>query len=396
MTTGFAMTQDLLITAQEMWPGSELVDARESRDDRPVRARYAVVPRASTPHALVPLDPPGAAAASLRRLSSASTFWDASTRLSAAAVARAWPRILRDRVEIRGGDPGLADYLAQLLGEPVTFSISIGTARVNRKPVLQVFDEQGQCRAFAKVAWSETTKSDVRAEGRALASLGDRKFRSLEPPALLARGSWGERPVLVTTALRPPAWTWSNRRLVPPVEAMEELASAFAVPDCTLAAAPWWERQWRTVGSLADQLLRGRMGRALDRVGSIAQGRVLAWGAWHGDWTPWNMARSRNGVLLWDWERFEIGVPRGLDPLHYVVNATAVENGPTPPDAVIAALASATRSDLAPHSEEHLLSLLYLVAITTRYVSLSEAEGGRHIAARGLQMLDALEQLAAT
>ena len=52
--------------------------------------------------------------------------------------------------------------------------------------------------------------------------------------------------------------------------------------------------------------------------------RELALGAWHGDWTPWNMACTSGGLLLWDWERFAGGVPVGFDALHYQLQSDVV------------------------------------------------------------------------
>ncbi|WP_204042104.1 hypothetical protein [Acrocarpospora phusangensis] len=41
-------------------------------------------------------------------------------------------------------------------------------------------------------------------------------------------------------------------------------------------------------------------------------------GAWHGDFSPWNVCAGGDGELLvWDWERFEVGVPIGFDALHH-------------------------------------------------------------------------------
>lgn len=386
------MSTELLATAADLWPGAEVVPADTAADGRPVRARYAVLQRGRVPTVLVPVDPPAAAAASLRRISSASSFWSATSRVAAGAAVGAVPALLRNRVEVRGGEPGLADHLASVLGRPVSFSISIGTARVNRKPVLQVFDEEGRCLAFAKVGWSPHTCADVAAEGRALATVGTRSFRHLVPPALLARTWWQDRPVVVVEPLQPSVWHRPRRPERAPLEAMDELSSRFACPAATLAETDWWHRQWRVAGALDDAVTRGRLGRAMEKVAAVAGDRTLAWGAWHGDWTPWNMALDRRGVLLWDWERFEIGVPAGIDAIHYVVNV--VNAGvPSSPEAVLRALVAAAGGELRPGSDACVRSLLYLVAILSRYLRLSTAAGGEHIAPRAAQTLIALERL---
>ncbi|GAA1510109.1 hypothetical protein [Nocardioides humi] len=386
------MSADLLETAAELWPGADVVPAGTAGDGRPVRARYAVVSRGSTPTVLVPVDSSVAAGASLRRISTASSWWDSTARVAAGAAVRAVPGLLRHRVEVRGGDDGLAEHLSSVLGTPVSFSITIGTARVNRKPVLQVFDEQGRCRAFAKVGWSDHTCADVAAEGRALAAVTSQEYRYVVPPPLIARTSWRGRPVLLAGPLAPSPWQRHRSSWTPPVAAMDELAGSFSIPDGPLAESAWWRQQWQVAGSLADPVSRGRLGRAMERVAAITGSRPLSWGAWHGDWTPWNMAVSGERVLLWDWERFETGVPTGLDPLHYVVNALNA-GFPSSPEGVLRALAFASYPDRSLGGEPHVRSLLYLVAILTRYLSLVEAPGGEHISPRATLSLIALERL---
>ncbi|TQK73057.1 hypothetical protein FBY23_4881 [Nocardioides sp. SLBN-35] len=387
-----AVTSELLETVAELWPGADVVPAGTAGDGRPVRARYALLSRGEDPTVLVPVESATAAGASLRRFSTASSWWETTTRVAAGAAVRAVPGLLRQRVEIRGGHDGLAEHLSEVLGTRVSFSISIGTARVNRKPVLQVFDEDGRCRAFAKVGWSENTCADVTAEGRALATVTALSYEHVVPPPLLARTSWAGRPVLVIGPLQPSPWRRHRRSWTPPEEAMTELASSFASTDGRLADSAWWHRQWEATGALTDPVLRGRFGRAMERVDSIVGRRELSWGAWHGDWTPWNMAIAGDAVLLWDWERFETGVPMGLDPLHYVVNSFNA-GVPTSPEGVLRALCFASYRDRSLGGEPHVTSLLYLVAILTRYLRLVEVPGGEHISPRAMQTLIALERL---
>jgi hypothetical protein len=392
MTGVLDMSSDLLTTAADLWPGSDVVPAGAPGDGRPVRVTFAVVQRRGDPVALVPVDPAPAAGAALRRFSSASTWWGATSRVVASTAVGLVPGLLRDRVEVRGGDPGLAAHLSEVLGRPITFSVTIGTARVNRKPVLQLFDERGACCGFAKVGWSPSTNLDVAAEGRALTTLGAELFRYVVPPTLIARTTWQDRPVIVIEALEPSVPRPGRRSWDPPIAAMDELCSRFAGAPVALTASAWWSREWQVAGALGDPVDRSRLGRAMDRVALLAGDRPLTFGAWHGDWTPWNMAVDGQRVLLWDWERFEAGVPAGLDELHYAVNALTA-GGPATAEAICGALATAAGSELRPGDPARLRSLLYLVAILGRYLRLSGVTGGEHIAPRAAQTLLALERL---
>lgn len=388
------MSSDLMSTAAELWPGAEVVPAGATADGRPVRARYAVLGHGSVPTVLVPLEPSAATGASLRRTSSATGWWTSMSRAAAGVVVRAAPRLLGQQVEVRGGEPGLAEHLGETLGEEVCFSISIGSARVNRKPVLQIFDAEGRCRAFGKIGWTPHTCVDVAAEGRALAAVGARRLDLVVPPALLARTAWSGRPVLLTEPLRPRHRLASRRHRRsrrPPVDAMAELASSFPFQPRPLSGTDWWRLQWQGVGDIEDPVTRSRMARAMDEVARMAGERPLSWGAWHGDWTPWNMAADGKHTLLWDWERFETGVPDGLDRIHYVVNVVTAGT-PFGPDSVLHAIDLALCTPRWPAGDRELTARLYLVAILVRYLRLIHLPGGEHISDRADQVLIALER----
>lgn len=390
---------ELLATAAELWPGSQVVPAGTAADGRTVRARYAMLGRGPAPTLLVPLAPRAAISASFHRTSGATDWRTRTARRVAGSAARVVPQLMGRPVEVRGGEGGLEEHLSEVLGEPVSFSISIGAARVNRKPVLQVFDAAGRCRAFAKVGWSAHTCVDVTTEGRALAVLGACQFRLLSPPALLSRTWWRDRPVVVTEPLQPAPWPSLHRSAgrhpwQPPVNAMHELTSRFASRPGTLAASAWWARQWRTVGGLGDPATRDRLNSAMDQVAQFAGSTTLQWGAWHGDWTPWNMAADGSRVLLWDWERFESVAPAGMDLLHFVLNV-ATAGTPSGPGVVLRALdVAAQYLPPGPSRDSHeVVARLYLIAILTRYLRLAEVPGGEHIAPRAAQVLIALETM---
>jgi hypothetical protein len=43
---------------------------------------------------------------------------------------------------------------------------------------------------------------------------------------------------------------------------------------------------------------------------------AVEFGRWHGDWVPWNLARSSAGLVAWDWEHSSTGMPVGSDVVH--------------------------------------------------------------------------------
>jgi hypothetical protein len=59
----------------------------------------------------------------------------------------------------------------------------------------------------------------------------------------------------------------------------------------------------------------------------------LAFGTWHGDFTPWNMARLAEGTYVWDWERC-LPAPLGLDLLHFLFQSVCRFEGRKPAESV--------------------------------------------------------------
>jgi hypothetical protein len=377
----------LLATARSLWPGASVEQVVRGRADQ--GEHYALLPSARRPQLLVPVRPTAAASAAVRRFSAASSGRDVVTRLAVAGLNRATGgTLLRDRVVVRPGPRGTAlrDHLGRALGVPVDVALGVGPERVNRKPVLQVFDRAGRTVAFAKVGDSPQARADVRAETRALRRLAHRRLETLQVPAVLDASTWNGMDVLVVSPLRgrPTLGRRAARR--PPVEAMGELSRAFAEDPRPLAELAWWRRQLTSARAVVDADLRRRLVRCLAVLAEEHGRTTVDVGAWHGDWTPWNMARVRSQVMLWDWERFETGVPVGLDVWHHRVQTATRACGIEVP-VVLSALQGAGHE----HSRAGLECDLYLVAIAGRYAALLDAERGSDIAGPAAVMVRALE-----
>lgn len=385
-------TADALVeTVQSLWPSAEATVARSRRNDPTVVAEFAVVPHLRSPRLLVPTHDARAAAQALCRFNSAASVRETWGRAALAAGVRSGGVLaFADRIQVHGRDDGsLAEHLSGLLGEATTFSLGIGTARVNRKPVLQVFGERGRSRGFAKLGNSRQARTDVRAEAASLDVLGERSWRTLSLPRLLHHGTWSGMEVLVMSALATSPWQRPRDQWRLPLGAMEELADAFAAEPGRLADLPWLARQRGIAADLSDAGLGEEYAAAIDSVLARHADAIVEVGAWHGDWTPWNMARRGRLVQLWDWERFEQGVPRGLDACHYGVNAVTRRDGASP-GSIIRGLELAGAARPGQDTDRRLPGGLYLLAAAGRYLPLISAEAGRHIAARARTTLDAL------
>jgi hypothetical protein len=380
----------LVETVQSLWPGA-VAAAGPAPSHRDGIAEFAVVPHLRSPRLLVPAHDARAAARALWRFNAATSARETWGRTALAAAVRvAGPLPFRDRIVVHGSaDGSLAEHLSELFGERVSFSLGIGTARVNRKPVLQLFGEHGGSLAFAKVGDSAQARADVRAEAASLEILAGRPWRTLSTPRLLHHATWSGMDVLAMSTLPTSPWHRPGHQWQLPSPSMAELADAFAEEARPLHALPWIERQRTIAAGLADARLAEEHVAAVDD--AVDRSGDLVWevGAWHGDWTPWNMARHGHRVQLWDWERFERGVPRGLDPFHYCVNAVTRRDG-TSPETIIRGLELAGASRHERGTRTHQLAALYLLAAAGRYLPLTAAAAGQHIAGRARATLDAL------
>ncbi len=283
----------------------------------------------------------------------------------------------------------LAGHLDELLGTEVVFSVGIGTERVNRKPVLQVFDTDGRTVAFAKLGDSDQARSDVGAEAVALSQLARRGWRRLQTPEVLHHGAWGDIDLLLLSPLSTRAVQSPRDHARAPTAAMTELADAFGGSFAPVAGLRWMTRQREVAERLKDGRRHGIFTACIDRLCASAGDLEWRTGSWHGDWTPWNMARSGQRVLLWDWERFETDVPIGLDRCHYLVNALTKRRG-TSDHTIRAGLAAAGATPDAPGSPAYTLGALYLLAVAGRYLPLAEGPRGSDIAPRGDKVLETL------
>lgn len=398
MTEGLIETY--LSTLHSMWPTSpepRLHRSRGSRRSSAARdAGFYVLPDTSSPRMLVPAGNPVAAARSLQRFSAALSMPDTVKRLGVSATLRSRSGfVFPDRIEVVDGAGSLRDWLGDVLGEPVDFSVALGTARANRKPVLQVFDAKGRSLAFAKVGATPLAEVHVAAEVAALTTLG----RAGTPagiviPRLIHAARWEGQLVLVMSALETSWWQRPARQWELPLATMDALHAHFATDPVPLTDMPLWQALSEACDQLPGSTTRDRLSAGLADLATLAGGRDLVPGAWHGDWTPWNMARRRGLVQLWDWERFETGVPAGLDRCHYGVNAVCRRDGVSVRSALIglrlAGVDLDTRSD-AGH--DRLVAATYLAAITCRYLVGAQSELGATIRSRSQAMLDTFEHV---
>jgi hypothetical protein len=357
-------------------------------------AEYLVVPDARRPRLLVPTTSRRVAAAAVRRYAEPQSRTAKLKRdaVVAAVLTGASGVLLRDRVRVTGPYSRSIDgYLSEALGRELAVSVHIGPARANRKPVLQLISPEGDTFGFGKLGTGPLTQRLVRAETAALTALGSSGLTKLTVPQVVHAGQWRGLQVLIQSAL--PVWLprapLTPRRLV---GAMLDIAGCCGYTQGTLAASSYWHELRQRLAAVGDRSEGAGLASAAELLVEHAGDIVFRYGAWHGDWAPWNMANLADALLVWDWERFDTGVPLGFDAVHHELQKRIQSTGDAK-DAVEACVRKAGEL-LAPFgvpSEgREVTALLYLVDLATRYLTDRQAEAGARLGVLGTWLLPVL------
>ncbi len=180
--------------------------------------------------------------------------------------------------------------------------------------------------------------------------------------------------------------------------AMVEVAAATGLTSGAFGSSGYRQQLTRRLDAIVDRpgVPDPTLGAALHQAGRDAFAKadelILTFGAWHGDWTPWNTHATGSTVLVWDWERFATGVPVGLDALHWRLQEQ-VDAG-TPARAAADALAHRAAGLLAPFgvgpAAARFTALLYLLDLGARYLADRLDTSRQRLAAVGDWLLPAV------
>ena len=392
MGTGTGDLDFAVATVTALWPGSRASLRRGWAAGQHRSCSYLLLPSADRIRVIAPSAPRRVAAAGLAPNSAPVTL-----RQRAVREAGRWGLLLGlgglapHQLEVTPADPpepSIQDLLAGLLGQPVQLTIGLGTARANRKPVLRVLDSTGRNTiAFAKVGVTDFTRSLVQREAESLRRLQEHRWRAFSCPEVIGFEDFNSCTVLLMSAL-PRRGTTGMPDPVDRRALIEELSAAFGVRDDAVRGGDFVEGLRRRLAHADTDPLVGRLGHALDAFELQFAGHHQRLGAWHGDFTPWNMMSVGGRTWLWDWEQFALDVPTGLDELHYCVNSVTHRRGFTQ-ESILSGLDVATWPQ-ADHEEARMARAAYLAIICTRYVTASRQQGGEVIIPEGDAALAAL------
>jgi len=359
-----------------------------------VIAEYLVVPDARRPRLLVPSISRRVAIAAVRRYAEPQSRAGRLKRHAVVAAIRSGASrlLLRDRILVTGPPSESIDgYLSEVLGRELAVSIHIGPARANRKPVLQLISPDGETFGFAKLGTRPLTQRLVRAETNALTALGRAGLTRLAVPRVLHAGHWRGLQVLVQSAL--PVWLprapLTGRRLT---AAMLDIAGCCGYWSGPLVGSAYWVALRGRLLALGDRTEGVVLAAAVEQIAGRAGHISLRYGAWHGDWAPWNMANLTDTLLVWDWERFAQGVPLGFDAVHHELQrrVQSSDDAAGAVEATVRAAGEMLAPFGVPSEARELTALLYLVDLAVRYLTDRQAEAGARLGVLGTWLLPVL------
>ena len=383
--------------AAVLWPPPAVTSMVRGRAAQPDERDFLVLPFAGRPRLLVP-SARRASAAAVRRYGEPGSFkaWAASRMLALALTGGAGAVGLggRLRVRVSPGIDTIEAYLSSVLGREVLISTHLGAARANRKPVLQLLTARGEPAGFAKISVNPLTRDLIRSERAALDALATENLAGLTVPRVLHYGQWQGRDVLVMTALP----VWRRRKSLRPGQlaaAMDELAAVGGRSRGPLVGSGYLDRLRSRLEKAPAGPDGAVLGTAIDALATAAGRTPISFGAWHGDWTGWNMACTAEGLLVWDWERFTRSVPIGFDALHYRLQSAVVRRR-QPPAAAAAECVPTAPSVLTPFgvpaAEARLVAILYLTELSARYLADRQAEAGARLGQPGTWLIPAIKE----
>lgn len=340
-----------------------------------VLEEYVLIPNARNPRIVVPAHSRTAAAAVRGHGGGASVLRRMSvTTLAASLRVGLGHWVFSDRLRVYGSQSSrpsssITGHLSSLFQQPVQLAFQVTRARANRKPVLRVLDAEARTLAFVKVGTNALTRQLVRNEADALRRLSEGRFLKTTIPDVLTSHSWREVELLVLKPL-PIGYRSHRADAASIMAAAKEIGEVDGVIERSLLASSYWRHLGARLEACDDERAVELMG-AVALLASITSELRLPFGAWHGDWAPWNMAYNGGQLLVWDFERFQSGVPLGMDAFHFALQTKILLPGLDTEHEIARGLAQAagTVAPLGvPSDVADIVFVVYLLEIAARWL----------------------------
>ena len=378
-----------------LMPAAPVLEHRPTDASSRLLHSYLPFPSARTARLLLPAESAAAAAAAValrapphKRAARYFGYRAAGLALRGGVVQR----LMTSRVELFGPTSpddapavSLAGHIGELLGQPVFLAPKIGRADPHRTVGMHVFDGRGRLLAFVKITGHPLSCSQLSTEAHALLTLPAVRARVADFPQLLHQGHWNGLGLIMTSPMDLRHGRQPTLDDPPSITAMMDVAASGEMVTGPLASSVYWQRTLERVkrlehsGAVRPDRLQ-LAGDLLDGVGGVGGGVALSFGAWHGDWLPWNLARRSGRLLMWDWEYWSDAAPVGFDLFHFFAGTLFFRDGLTAGAALDEARRRATplleAAGFAP-ADVAVVYALYAVEFLVRRLDIAAHGGGR-------------------
>jgi hypothetical protein len=170
--------------------------------------------------------------------------------------------------------------------------------------------DDGKPLGFGRIAGDIESQNGLEQELSALTWLQQNKWKCFNSPSILGKGSHGKMTYLVETYV--PHGTRKIRTWISYIEnnLLTELCEKSQKQQRITNML--WFNKIQPCSEIWNQIL------ILIKELEPYSGYTMC--AVHGDYTPWNMRKTKEGIMwLFDWEDFSDCAPRLVDPLHYYI-----------------------------------------------------------------------------
>lgn len=270
-------------------------------------------------------------------------------------------------------------HLADLFSEKeLHYAFFTGTDSPHRKIAVQIMDQAGNIKGFAKVSRNPAIKPLLSHEAAILNDLRSLELQSAHIPTVLFSGERDGASLLVTdtlkTAQTKTSICFSNAHRA----FLHELAHKTAIPEMGGKEGLVTElhRRYAAVVERLPVKWRHRIEQGLEKVAEQRDSlgpAVLC----HGDFTPWNTFFVDGKLYAFDWEYADHIYPAGYDAIHFLLSLPKIKRQPA---------AEKIKQVLKELAEMHYLSdgnsikpilLTYLCGHALHYMHRAPVEGGK-------------------
>jgi hypothetical protein len=289
---------------------------------------YAVVGgRSNARWWLVPLDSGRITASGLALfqplLTSARIMKSIAITLSRLGLSGLW---VRQRVYL-SGESALRCHFQST--EPLTFAYFTGTDSPHRKVAVQIMDDQGRLKGFAKLTRNPQVRTLLAHEAATLKHVRTLGLQTAYVPKVLFFCEQGERTLLVTDTLKthrtPTTTKFTAAHGAFVLELVQKTTTTHPIYAGDIA------KGFRArLDRIRPQLDKTWLRRLDTAIGSLEAQPALELnaGLCHGDFTPWNTYMANGRLYVFDWEYAEDACPVGQDIIHFILNQPQTRNLP--------------------------------------------------------------------